>query len=146
MQSYKSLFFLEAVITSETPIEEQHDIDGKLSSISIGGRLSSAAGMIAAFLLGAFRLLGPLRNGLSYGVGNPRHRASGQATRLLKFQSLKSIERLHEELILAGAVRIRLGVQEAAQFTPVHLIHQFTKLGALPLTKSRGFPAPYRKG
>jgi len=56
---------------------------------------------------------------------------------------LKSIGRLHEELILAGAVRIKLGVQEAAQFTPVHLIHQFTKLGTLPLTKSCGFPAPY---
>lgn len=84
-----------------------------------------------------------LRDAARYGAGNPRHRASGPATRLLKFQSLKSIERLHEELILAGAVRMRLGVQEAAQFTPVHLIHQFTKLGALPLTKSRGFPAPY---
>ena len=56
---------------------------------------------------------------------------------------MKSIGWLNEKLILAGAVRIRLGVQEAAQFTSVHLIHQFTKLGALPLTKSRGFPAPY---
>lgn len=86
---------------------------------------------------------GPQEAATSYGVGNPRHRASGQATRLLKFQSLKSIGWLNEKLILAGAVRIRLGVQEAAQFTSVHLIHQFTKLGALPLTKSRGFPAPY---
>lgn len=86
---------------------------------------------------------GSLRHSLKHGDGNPRHRVSGLAARLLKFQSLKSIERLHEELIFAGTVTIRLGVQEAAQFTPVHLIHQFTKLGALPLTKSRGFPAPY---
>lgn len=89
------------------------------------------------------RAAGTLAAFTRYGVGNPRHSASGLATRLLKFQSLKSIGRLHEELILASAVRISFGVQEAAQFTPVHLIHQFTKLGALPLTKSRGFPTPY---
>lgn len=45
--------------------------------------------------------------------------------------------------ILAGTVRMRADVQEAAQFTPVHLIHQFTKLADHPLTKRRGFPAPY---
>lgn len=71
-------------------------------------------------------------------------RAGGLATRLLKFQSLKSIGRMHEELILAGALRIRLGVQEAAQFTPVHLVHQFTKLADHRLTKRHGFPSPYR--
>ena len=37
-----------------------------------------------------------------------------------------------------------MGVQEDAQFTPVHLVHQFTKLADRPLTKNRGFPTPYR--
>lgn len=34
-------------------------------------------------------------------------------------------------------------VQNDAQFTPVHLVYQFTKLAGQPLTKARGFPAPY---
>ena len=50
---------------------------------------------------------------------------------------------MSEGAILVGTVRMRAGVQEAAQFTPVHLIHQFTKLADHPLMKRRGFPAPY---
>lgn len=34
-------------------------------------------------------------------------------------------------------------VQNDAQSTPVHLVYQFTKLAGQPLTKARGFPAPY---